>query len=122
MKRNPNPTTIRIYKRRLAIKVRTYRQAKTTSWREYISKLKAKTPTSLIWQKIRKISGKHIPKPHPNLKIGHNLIASPREVAGYFVEYYASISNKKDKYILPPDLTHNDHQDEYSINLDFTMR
>ena len=122
MKRNPNPTTIRIYKRRLAIKVRTYRQAKTTSWREYISKLKAKTPTSLIWQKIRKISGKHIPKPHPNLKIGHNLITSPREVADYFVEYYASISNKKDNYILPPHLTHNDHQDEYGINLDFTMR
>ena len=122
MKRNPNPTTIRTYRRRLAIKVRTYRQAKTISWREYISKLKAKTPTSLVWQKIRKISGKHTPKPHPNLKIGQDLVTSPREVADCFVDYYASVSNKKDNCKLPSDLNQNNHQDDYNINLDFTFR
>ena len=122
MKRNPNPTTIKTYKRRQAIKVRTYRQAKATSWKNYVSKLNAKTPTSQIWQKIRKINGKYTPKPYPNLRIDQKIITSPNEVANAFAEYYASISTAKHQHRIPQKINQNVNNGNADINLDFTMR
>ena len=122
MRRNPNPTTIKTYRRRLAIKVRTFRQAKIKSWREYVSKLQAKTPTSQVWQKIRKINGKYIPKPLPYIKAAQNLITLPKEVADFFVDHYAFVSTPKEKHKLPPRLNHEKDCDNQSINHDFNMR
>ena len=121
MKRNPNPTTIRTYRRRLAIKVRTYRQAKQKSWREYISTLTAKTPSSKIWKKIRKLSGKYIPKPYPNLKQGQTTITSQKEVAEVFVRHYAQISTAKDEHKIPQKVDLDDNPNNLAINQNFSM-
>ena len=122
MKRNPNPTTIQIYRRRLAIKVRTYRQAKQKSWRKYISGLTAKTPTSKVWKKIRKLSGKYSAKPHPNLKQGQNTLTLKKDVANAFVEHYAQISTAKDTHRILQNLDQDDRPDNMAINQDFSMR
>ena len=105
MKNKPNRITIKIYKRRLAIKVRTFRQAKQTSWRQYISSLTAKTPTSKLWKRIRKVSGKYIPKPHPILKQGNNTITSKEEVAEIFAENYAATSTARNQHEILQDVT-----------------
>ena len=122
MKRNPNPTTIRIYRRRLALKVRTYRQAKQKSWREYISKLTAKTPSSKIWQKIRKLQGKYTQKPYPNLKKDQTIITTHKEVANIFVNHYAQISTAKDEHKIPQYIDQDDNPNDKAINLNFSKR
>ena len=121
MKRNPNPTTIRIYRRRLAKKVRTYRLAKQKSWREYISKLTAKTPPSKIWKKIRKLSGKYISKPYPNLKLGQDIITSHKEVADVFVRHYAQISTAKDEHRIQ-NVDPDNNSNNMAINQNFSMK
>ena len=122
MKRNHNPTTVRTYRRRLAIKVRTFRKAKTLSWRNYVSKLQAKTPTSQVWQKIRKISGKYTPKPHPILKIHGSNITSHKEVADAFAKHYASISSTRNQQQMPHYLLTDNRSEDPALNLDFNMR
>ena len=122
MKRNPNLITAQTYRRRLAIKVRTYRQAKTTSWREYVSQLKPKTPTSQIWKKIRKIEGRYIPKPNPILRVGRDIKTSQEEVANIFVEYYASISRFGQRQQVPQHKNQTQLNEDIDINLDFRMR
>ena len=122
MKRNHNPTTVRTYRRRLAIKVRTFRKAKISSWRTYISKLQAKTPTSQVWQKIRKISGKYTPKPYPVLKIDGSNITSHKEVANAFAKHYASISSTRDQLPMPSYLLTNNQSEDPTLNIEFNMR
>ena len=118
MKRNPNPTTIMIYRRRLAKKVRT----KQKSWKEYISTLTAKTPSSKIWQKICKLNGKYTPKPYPNLKQDQAIITSHKEVANIFVNHYAQISTAKDEHRIPQNVDLDDNAHDIAINLNFSTR
>ena len=105
MKRKPNWTTIRTYQRWLAIKVRTFWQAKQASWRQHISSLSAKTPTSKLWKRIPKISGKYIPKPHPILRQGNNTITSKEEVVEIFAENYAATSTARNQHEILQDIT-----------------
>ena len=122
MKRKPNRVTIGTYKRRrLALKTRTFRQAKRTYWRNYISGLTAKTPTSKLWKKIGKISGKYLPRPLPVLNQGNNTIASQREVVEIFAANYATISTARNHQEIRQNVTWDGPQTE-TINLDFTTR
>ena len=52
-----------IYQRTLAKKRRYYRKAKRESWIYYINGISSKTPSRLVWRKIKKLSGKFVP-PH----------------------------------------------------------
>ena len=52
MRRNPSANNITTYRRRQAIKRRTFKQEKRESWRRYTSGLTTKTPCKLIWAKI----------------------------------------------------------------------
>ena len=38
---------------------KTIKEAKRTSWRQYVNKLNSKTPAKKVWDMIRKISGKN---------------------------------------------------------------
>ena len=122
MKRNHNPITIRTYRRRLATKVRTFRKAKASSWKSYVSRLQAKTPTSQVWQKIRKINGKYIPKPHPTLKINDNIVTSHKDVADAFAKHYTSMSFTRNQQRIPHYLLNEDKTEDPTLNLTFNMR
>ena len=87
------------------MKIRTIQQAKQTSWRQYISSLTAKTLTSKLWKRMRKISWKYIPKPHPILKQGNNTITAKEEVAEIFAENYAATSTARNQHEILQDTT-----------------
>ena len=38
---------------------RTIKDAKRSSWRQYVNKLNSRTPVKKVWDMIRKISGKN---------------------------------------------------------------
>ena len=92
MKRNPSQTTINIYRRRLALKTRSYRKAKINSWKQYVSNLNAKTPSTKVWQRIKKINGHYSLKPTPTLLINGKMISSPKEVANTLAQHYSAVS------------------------------
>ena len=52
---------------------------KKSSWREYVSKLKSKTPMNKIWKMVRKISGKTSPQPIHLFSKNNSLRASSVE-------------------------------------------
>ena len=59
-----------IYKRALAKQRNYYKKAKRDSWLHYINGINSKTSLALVWKKVQKLSGKFVPHPVPNLKIG----------------------------------------------------
>lgn len=88
-------TSKKIYQRNLAKQRRYYRKAKRTSWLYYINGISSKTPSSVVWKKIRKLSGKYVPHPTPSLKINDILITDPEEVANKLGHHFAQISGAK---------------------------
>ena len=82
-----------IYKRALAKQRNYYKKAKRDSWLHYINGINSKTSLALVWKKVRKLSGKFVPHPVPNLKIGDQLVTDPDSVADIFGEHFANVSN-----------------------------
>ena len=56
--------------------------------------LTLKTPLSIIWKKIWKISGKFVPSPPPALDINGHITIDPETVSNCFAEHFARISRK----------------------------
>ena len=59
----------------------------------YINGINSKTSLALVWKKVRKLGGKFVPHPVPNLKIGDQLVTDPDSVADIFGEHFANVSN-----------------------------
>ena len=92
-KANPSYTNKIIYQRALAKKKKYFKQAKRQSWQDYISRINTNTPVSSVWNKIRKLSGKFVPKPLPSLIVNNNLISNSQEVAEVLAKHFSKISN-----------------------------
>lgn len=116
------------YLRNQAKQRRYFKKAKRDSWIYYINGINSKTPSSKIWKKIKKLSGKFVPSPLPSLKINDVIITDPNEVAAKFGEHFSNISNPN-KYSPKfqrirnsrtiPNFTSNN---EESYNAPFTIR
>ena len=85
-------------------------------------KIASKNPTSQVWQKIRKINGKYIPKPHPTLKINDNIVTSHKDVADAFAKHYTSMSFTRNQQRIPHYLLNEDKTEDPTLNLTFNMR
>lgn len=81
------------YARAKAKQKRIFKKAKRLSWRKYISELTTKTPSSQIWNRIRKLQGKFTPSPLPILKMGNNYISDPKQVADILGSHFSNISS-----------------------------
>ena len=92
-KTSASPQAKIIYKRALAKQRRYYKKAKKESWLHYINGINSKTPSKVVWQKIRKLSGKFVPAPLPTLKMNETLITEPNEVANKLGEHFSEISS-----------------------------
>jgi len=57
------------------------RQAKRTSWKNFISKISSNTPSWKIWNMLYKIQGKDITQPVQRLKINNNIVSNTEEPA-----------------------------------------
>ena len=60
---------------------RTIKEAKTVSWRKYVSSLNRFTPTTQVWTRIKRISGRYSPSPLPVLRVNDRDIIHPFNVA-----------------------------------------
>ena len=84
-----------IYQRALAKQRKYYKKVKKESWMHYINGINSRTPSSAVWKKIRKLSGKFTPSPLPSLKVNGKLISDPSEVAEELGRHFSEISSAK---------------------------
>ena len=71
----------------------TIKKAKRESWLYYINEINSKTPLSVVWRKVRKLSGKFIPSPLPTLKINGTLVRNPSAFAEKLGRHFSDISS-----------------------------
>ena len=88
---NRSATTKSIYQRAMAKQRKYFKKVKKESWLFYINGINSKTPSRLIWKKIRKLSGKFTPSPTPCLKINGDIITNPNEVANKLGEHFSEV-------------------------------
>ena len=69
------------FKKARAFARRTIREAKAVSWRNYVTSLNRFTPTTEVWSRIKRISGRYSSVPLPVLKVNDSDITHPSEVA-----------------------------------------
>ena len=79
--RNSNTANMIAFKKARAFARRTIKDAKRTSWQNYISELNRFTPISEVWSRIKRIAGRSCSAPLPVLKVGGRDILHPAEVA-----------------------------------------
>ena len=60
---------------------RTIKEAKAVSWRNYVSSLNRFTPTTQVWTRIKRISGRLSSTPLPALRVNNRDIIHPFNVA-----------------------------------------
>ena len=84
-----------IYKRALAKQRKYFKKSKRESWLYYINGINSKTHLSVVWRKVRKLSGKFVPSPSPVLKINESLITEPCEVAENLGKHFSKISSSE---------------------------
>ena len=84
-----------IYQRAMAKQRKYFKKVKRDSWIYYINGINSKTPSILVWRKIRKLSGKFVPSPLPKLKINNNLVSDPCKVAEELGKHFSQISSSR---------------------------
>ena len=61
---------------------RTTKDAKRTSWRQYVNKLNSRTPVKKVWDMIRKVSGKNKKSECVHIKLSNgNMCYSTRDIS-----------------------------------------
>ena len=73
---------------------RLLKDSRRESWSSFVTTINCKTPLSLVWNRIRKITGKFTPSPPPILKVGGDTIAEPSVVANMLAEAFANVSRR----------------------------
>ena len=60
---------------------RVIKEAKTVSWRSYVSSLNRFTPTTEVWTRMKRIAGRYSVSPLPVLRVNDTDIIDPSQVA-----------------------------------------
>lgn len=92
-KRHPTNENMIRFKQARAKARRSIDSSKRNSWHEYISSIKTDTPTSEIWNKIKKVSGKNFLEPTAVLMENDQLIREAKEIPDVFGRYFQNISS-----------------------------
>ena len=92
-KSSGSPQAKTTYQRNQAKQRRYFKQRKRESWIYYINGIRSKAPARIVWNKIRKLSGKFVPTPLPSLKVNNIHITDPGEVSEKLGEHFANISS-----------------------------
>ena len=69
------------YRKARALARRTMNEEKVASWRNYIGSLNRFTPTTQVWTRIKRISGRCSSSPLPVLRVNNSDIIHPFDVA-----------------------------------------
>ena len=80
------------YKKEKAKCKYTIKQAKSCSWKTYVSSLNSTTSTKSVWKKIRKIKGReNVPKCH--LKKNNKIITDLKDQVNYLAQTFSENSS-----------------------------
>ena len=100
-KNYPSKENLETYKNNRAKARRTIKDAKQTSWREYVSKINASTKPKKVWDMVNKISGKNHKPPLKHIIHNGTKITNKREIAEHLAENLSqtsSVKNQKEKF------------------------
>ena len=133
LKRRPDDALLIHYKKARANARRVMKEARRASWRLILSSINSATPSSWVWDKMRKIQGKSKSLPTPALKIDGNIIVNKTDVANALANSMAAISSgasytprftqvKADRERRPPTFGVNGDAQQLQYNLPFTRR
>ena len=91
------------YKKAKAKARRVIRNAKKTSWLEFLSVFNHRTPMSTLWGILRKFSHKtKVHRPFPVLQNNNEMVDEPSEVADLFGQFFSemsSVTNYSDSFL-----------------------
>ena len=94
-KSSGTPTSKVIYQRAMAKKCRYFRKAQQNSWLYYINDISSKTPSRVVWRRVRKLAGKFIPAKTPSLKVGDTLVTNSADVAECLGQHFSEVSTSR---------------------------
>ena len=89
------PTNKIIYYQALAKKKQLFKKVEAASWKNCGSKINKDTPTSSVWNKIRKLQGKYVPQPLPSLVVNNSVVSDLKEVSDLLAEHFSKISSEE---------------------------
>ena len=127
-KSSASPQAKLVYKCALAIQRHYYKKPKGNLGFYYINGINSKTPLSVVWHKVRKLSGKFIPSPMPTLKINDTLVTDPSEVAEKLGRHFSDISSphnysKEFRKVRDAQISLNFESDKFeAYNAKFSLR
>ena len=94
-KSSGTPTSKVIYQRAMAKQHRYFQRAKRNSWLYYINGVSSRTPSRVVWRRMRKLAGKFTPAKTPSLKVGDTLVINPADVAECLGQHFSEVSSSK---------------------------
>jgi len=80
------------FKQARAVFRKTIKEAKSSSWKEFVSKINSNTPTTEVWQMVKKLNGTNSHKAI-TLKTVNSTITDSREVADTLGQRFSSVSS-----------------------------
>ena len=114
---NKNPTTVNLtnYKNYRAKARRKIKEAKRTSWKNFVTKLNTNTKIKTVWNMIRKITGKYNNTPIKHLTKNNIKVTSKKDIANLLAETFAQNSSQKNQN--PTFQTRKQKEEKKKINL-----
>ena len=79
--RNSTTENAIAFRKARAFARRTIKEAKAVSWHNYVSSLNRFTPTTQVWTRLQRISGRFSSSPLPVLRVNNRDISHPSNVA-----------------------------------------
>ncbi|MPC62170.1 hypothetical protein E2C01_056253 [Portunus trituberculatus] len=73
---------------------RVLKEVQRTSWKAYISSINVRAPLTDVFNNVRRITRKYSAPSLPVLLSVGRTVADPKTVADFFVEHFASVSQK----------------------------
>ena len=72
---------------------RIIKQAKPSSWKDFISEINTRTPMKTIWNMIKKINGKNQSMKYLHIKVDDKIYESKEEIANILGKTFKSNSS-----------------------------
>ena len=93
------------------------KNARTSSFKNYLSSINSETPLNQIYKKVAKISGKYSPSPLPALRINgtQDIIVDPNITSNHLCTHFSDISS--DRSYPPRFLTYKISQEQQTLDL-----
>ena len=94
-RRQPSTANLIAYKKCRSRARRLIKDSKRKSWERYVSSFSTHTPSSEVWEKLRRVTGAHKTSAVPGLSIDGSITTDPVANANSIGQYFANISSSE---------------------------